>query len=146
MAILLIKFDSHWMDSLSQEEIDRYAANDLGFIDAYNARYQKYDVIEVREDGCPIGELECLPKFFVLKVDGKKADWLHLMEPQTTNELKFDTEKLESYVDKKTVMRRKYQFPLDDYLTKEKLDKIKTSEAMVIDTYDPNIVVDKAVK
>jgi len=145
MAILLIKADAHWMDALTEEEVQKYASKDLSFMDSYNARYQKGDVVEVREDGCPFGNSECLPKFLVVKVDGKKSDWLHLMTPETEDQLKFDDQKMESYVESKTILRRKYEFPIEALVSKTKMDTIKASESMVIDTYDSKSVLDKTI-
>lgn len=83
MALLLIKVTGHWMDKLTSEEVQARADKDPGFLDSYNARYQKGDVVEVRKDNAPFGRKEQLPNFLVVKVEGKKADHLHLMEPDT---------------------------------------------------------------
>jgi len=51
MAELLIYNNIHWMDGLTQNEIDIYSKKDENFQKKYDARYQKGDIVEVREDG-----------------------------------------------------------------------------------------------
>lgn len=51
MAEFLIYDKNHWMDSLTQEQIDEYTAKDASFPDKYSRRLQLGDVIEVRPDG-----------------------------------------------------------------------------------------------
>lgn len=51
MAELLIYNTEHWMDKLSIEEIENYKKLYSNFETKYNARYQRGDIIEIREDG-----------------------------------------------------------------------------------------------
>ena len=51
MAEFLIYNKDHWMDSLTQGQIRGYTKNNPNFMDKYNARYQRGDIVEVREDG-----------------------------------------------------------------------------------------------
>lgn len=43
--------------------------------------FQKYDVVEVLEDDTDPGKCVCLPDFLVVKMEGKKADFLYLKKP-----------------------------------------------------------------
>ena len=51
MAEFLIYNKAHWMDALTDKEIAAYVEKHPGFMDAYNGRHQRGDVIEVRPDG-----------------------------------------------------------------------------------------------
>ena len=51
MAEFLIYNKEHWMDSLTQKEIDEQVAKNEHFMDKYNARYQKGDIVEVQPNG-----------------------------------------------------------------------------------------------
>jgi hypothetical protein len=64
-AELLVKANGHWMDSLTQAEVDKL---DKGALESYEARAQKGDIIVVRPDGWKWGKEECLPNFIIVKV------------------------------------------------------------------------------
>lgn len=51
MAEFLIYDKDHWMDSLTQKQINDNEKEHPGFKDKYNRRYQRGDIIEVQEDG-----------------------------------------------------------------------------------------------
>ena len=63
----LVRAESHPMDKLTQEEVDKLNS---GQRDSYNARLQKGDIVVVRPDGWKWGKCECLPEFIVVKVPG----------------------------------------------------------------------------
>jgi hypothetical protein len=65
MAELLVKASGHWMDKLTQADVDKMDESELR---SYKARSQKGDVVVVRPDGWPWGKEECLPNFIVVKV------------------------------------------------------------------------------
>lgn len=65
MAEFLVKADGHWMDNLTQAQVNSLMAEQQ--ID-YNARHQKGDIIAVRPNGWAWGNKECLPHFVVVKV------------------------------------------------------------------------------
>ena len=140
MAILLIKTSGHWMDKLTEKEVQVRADKDPGFMDSYNARYRKGDVVEVRENDCKFGKKECLPSFLVIKVPGTKAENMHLMEPDTETiaAMEKDVEPEE-----KMLLRRKHKFDIEKEVSAERLDDIQKSEKMLIDTYDAVKVIDK---
>jgi hypothetical protein len=46
-----------------------------------NTGSRKGDVVVVRPDGWKWGREECLPRFVVVKVEGKEADWKYLERP-----------------------------------------------------------------
>ncbi len=50
MAEFLVYAKKHWMDDLTQTEIDAQIAKNPHFIDKYNKRYQWNDIVEVQED------------------------------------------------------------------------------------------------
>ena len=56
MAEFLIYNKEHWMDSLTEEQIKEYIAKRPKFLEGYEARYQRGDVVEVRPDGYWTGE------------------------------------------------------------------------------------------
>ena len=51
MAEFLVYNKENWMDALTQKQIDEHLVDDDDFMTKYNARDQKGDIIEVREDG-----------------------------------------------------------------------------------------------
>src|SRR6056297_845706 len=140
MAILLIKNSGHWMDKLTPKEVQARAYKDPGFLDSYNARYRKGDVVEVREDDCKFGKKECLPSFLVIKVPGTKAENMHLMEPDTET---ISATKKDAETEEKTLLRRKHKFDIEKEVSTTRFDDIQKSEKMLIDTYDAVKVVDK---
>ncbi len=74
-AELLIKANSHWMDGLSQSDIDNMTPSEK---QSYDARSQKGDIIVVRPDGWKWGKEERPPRFVVVKLKGvKEADVKH---------------------------------------------------------------------
>lgn len=48
---LLIYNKEHWMDSLTERELANMVKDDPKFQIKYDSRYQKGDIVEVREDG-----------------------------------------------------------------------------------------------
>jgi len=87
MAEFLIYNKTHWMDAMSQAEVDAKITVNPKWQTKYEARLQKGDIIEVREDGywsvkrkgfaAPTFALVCVPGVSV-------EDAKHYMEPQET--------------------------------------------------------------
>ena len=71
MAELLVKAKAHWMDSLSQEEVDKLPPYKR---QTYNARSQIGDVIVVKPNGWKWGREECLPNYVVVKIPNLKVE------------------------------------------------------------------------
>jgi len=65
MAEILIQARGHWMDNLSQAQID---ALDEGQKDSRNARIQLGDIVVVKPDGWVWGAEENLPRYLVVKL------------------------------------------------------------------------------
>jgi len=104
----------------------------------------KQDIWEVREDGAPLGNKECLPLYLIVKVEGKKADYLHLMEPITKPKLVFDEQLMEHRVEQEVVKVRKYQFN-EASISKERMAEIEKSKDMLVDTVQTSAFSEKAV-
>jgi len=51
MAEFLIYNKDHWMDALDQQKLDEYCFKYPNFMEKYNARYQRGDIVEIHEDG-----------------------------------------------------------------------------------------------
>ncbi len=76
-AEFLIYNKDHWMDALTQTQIDEYVQKYPNFMDKYDARYQRGDIVEVRPDGFYTSTLKGdLSKwaFRVVVVTGLKAE------------------------------------------------------------------------
>jgi len=71
MAELLVRAKNHWMDELTQKEVD---ALPDGNKETYTARSQKGDIIVVKPDGWIWGKSERLPNYVVVKVPGMKYE------------------------------------------------------------------------
>jgi len=100
MAEFLIYNKDHWMDALNQEQLDGYVEKYPKFMDKYNARTQRGDVIEVRPNGYWTG-----PKAH----NYNKSIFLLVTVP----ELKFeDAEKYGKPLtwESKLIKKRKYNF------------------------------------
>lgn len=68
------------MDKLTALELSQRILKNPAFEDKYNRRYQKGDIIEVREDGAPVTDNE-KEKFLLVHLNGvAKADALFLMD------------------------------------------------------------------
>lgn len=63
-AEFLIYNKDHWMDSLTQKQIDDHIVKDPQFQRKYDARFRKGDVVEIRKDGVGMVGLE--PESFAL--------------------------------------------------------------------------------
>jgi phage pi2 protein 07 len=70
-AELLVKASPHWMDSLTEDEVDDLTDDQK---EAYDARTQIGDIIVVRADNFTWGNSECLPDFIVIKIPGMSYD------------------------------------------------------------------------
>jgi hypothetical protein len=66
VAELLVKASPHWMDKLTQEDVDKMSVSEK---QSYDARSQKGDIIVVSPDDWQWGDEECLPRFEVVKKD-----------------------------------------------------------------------------
>ena len=64
-AELLVRAKGHWMDELTQAEVDKMGESERG---SYEARSQKGDIIVVRPDDWKWGKEEQLPNYIVVKV------------------------------------------------------------------------------
>lgn len=64
-AEFLVRAKGHWMDNLSQEEVDAMSNEKK---EQYDARTQKGDIIVVKPDGWEWGSGERLPDFVVVKI------------------------------------------------------------------------------
>ena len=71
---LLIYNKQHWMDKLTQKEIDERDKKYPGFRQKYERRYQKGDIVEVREDGYWNKHGFNRKAFAVLKIPNIKTD------------------------------------------------------------------------
>ena len=78
---LLIYNKEHWMDSLTQEEITEQSKTNEHFMEKYNSRYQRGDIVEVREDGYWDQRGFNKNAFAVVRVEGINPE-KYLMEPQ----------------------------------------------------------------
>ena len=81
-AELLIQARNHWMDNLSQSEIDKMSVNEK---QSYDARSQIGDIIVVRPDGWVWGKEECLPRFVVVKLPNVSVDDVKYLEQSLTD-------------------------------------------------------------
>ena len=83
MAELLIYNKEHWMDNLTPLEVSQRSKDSKHFLEKYNARTQKGDIVEVRKDKAPHTEIE-KASFAIIKVPGLSyEDGRYLMEPLT---------------------------------------------------------------
>lgn len=79
MAELLVRAQAHYMDRLTQEDIDKMSESEKR---SYEARSQIGDIIVVRPDGWAWGRCECLPDFLVVKLPNVKVeDVKHYEDP-----------------------------------------------------------------
>jgi hypothetical protein len=51
MAEFLIYNKDHWMDALTPQQLDEYCLKYPNFMEKYNARYQRGDIVGIHEDG-----------------------------------------------------------------------------------------------
>lgn len=119
MAEFLIYNTNHWMDALDSEQIAEYVKKcPKTFMDKYNARYQKDDVVEVQLGGYWIGpKAKAYDKSVFLLVivqeptfeDAKKyARPLYAQFPQSV--LNPETYEFETEWVEKMVKKRRYSF------------------------------------
>jgi len=85
-AELLVKASGHWMDELTQSEVDKMTPDAR---QSYDARSQKGDIVVVRPDGWKWGKEECLPNYIVVKVpEMTEAEAKKYEEPLTEEVVK----------------------------------------------------------
>ena len=81
MADLLILNIDHWMDKLTEDDLVEYTKKHSNFMDKYNRRSQKGDVIEVQEDNHWADSQTGKGKFKILRLPGvKKVDAIHYVD------------------------------------------------------------------
>ena len=81
MADLLILNIDHWMDKLTEDDLVEYTKKHSNFMDKYNCRSQKGDVIEVQEDNHWADTQTGKGKFKILRLPGvKKVDAIHYVD------------------------------------------------------------------
>ena len=93
MAEFLIYNKDHWMDALTPQQLDEYCLKHLNFMDKYEARYQRGDVVEIHEDGFwGTGPYPRTDVFRVVRVSG--------MSVQDAKQYHIPLEKVEFDLDK----------------------------------------------
>lgn len=118
MAEFLIYNKEHWMDALTQEQLDGYVQKYPKFMDKYNARNQRGDVVEVRPDGYWTGSKAPgydKSVFLLVTVPGLKFDDAKKYgEPLTVqfpvSVLNEDTGEFEDEWQSRLIKKRKYSF------------------------------------
>ena len=91
-AEFLIYNKDHWMDALTPQQVTEYVNKYPNFQAKYDARYQRGDIVEVREDGFYTSTLKGdLSKwvFRVVVVTGLKADNMYV-EPTPTKRRRYN--------------------------------------------------------
>lgn len=96
MAEFLVFNKEHWMDSLTQKQIDEQVAKDPDhFMDKYNSRYRKGDIVEVKPDGYWFSRTghgkECFALVIVAGMSYEDAK--HYMDTYIMNDKIFRTRK-----------------------------------------------------
>ncbi len=95
MAEFLIYNKDHWMDNINQEEYDKLMAHPHG-AEKYLSRYQRGDIVEVREDG-----------FYTSTLKGDLSKWAFRVVVVTG--LNVDNEYVKPVMDGEVMLkRRKY--------------------------------------
>jgi hypothetical protein len=116
MAELLVRAKKHWMDDLTQKQVDAMTPEEKR---SYSARSQIGDVIVVRGDGWKWGKCECPPEYVVVKVPGmSESDAKHYEES-----LYEDVEDKDGKVEKKLLRIRKHSLPKTDIETAKTEEK-----------------------
>jgi len=100
MAEILIQARGHWMDNLSQQEIDALDDNKK---ESRNARIQLGDIVVVKPDGWVWGNEENLPRYLVVK--------LPQLSVETINHFTESLMDLSDPENPKMKKKRKYQIP-----------------------------------
>ena len=91
-AELLIYNKDHWMDALTPQQLIEYNKKYPSFQAKYDARYQRGDIVEVREDGFYTSTLKGDTSkwaFRVVVVEGLNADNMYV-EPTLTKRRRFN--------------------------------------------------------
>jgi len=103
MVEFLIKAKDHWMDSLTEKEVENLSKEEK---EGYDARSQKGDIIVVKPDRWKWGKEECLPNFIIVKIpEMSLKDGLKYQESLMEDKTDINGE---SY--QKLLKRRKYFF------------------------------------
>lgn len=118
-AELLVKAKPHWLDGLSQIEIDKLIADEKIIREGYDARSQIGDIIVVKPDGWKWGKEECLPNFVVIKIPDLKYE-----DAKKYEESLLDITNIQN---PKILKHRKYQIP------KVVIDNAKQLSQTIID-------------
>jgi hypothetical protein len=86
MAEILIYKGPHWMDNLTQQEIDDFVAENEYWMDKYNARLQRGDIVEIQENGFWENRGWGIHAYWLLKVpDRTKAQALQFAQAWNRN-------------------------------------------------------------
>lgn len=118
MAEFLIYNKDHWMDALTQEQVEEYVEKYPNFQAKYDARYQRGDVIEVRPDGywteskAPGYDKSAFLLVTVpgLKFDDAKKYGRSLYQQFPISVLNKETGEFEEEWESRAIKRRRYNF------------------------------------
>jgi len=122
--------------------------------------FQKYDVVEVMEDGSDPGSAVCLPDFLIIQVDGVKADYEWMKDPVYNDDAEFepaldadgnqlkdaDGNDIMDVIKPPTLAAvRDAKFDFDSELSTEQMTSIKSSEAIKLISFPVESVLIKGV-
>ena len=123
MAELLIVNRKHWMDDLNEKQLAEYVEKYPKFMSKYDARTQKGDVVEVKDDGHWTGEGRGYDKsnFDVVIVKDKTvAELSYLQGPLTEDKytLEFDEITMTHKTVNNPVVVKKFKANISTYTDK----------------------------
>jgi len=100
MAELLVQARGHWMDGMSQQEINNLPESRK---DARDSRIQLGDIVVIKPDGWPWGNEENLPRYIVIKAPGVDVETVKHLTESLVDSSNPDSPKMKK--------KRKYQIP-----------------------------------
>jgi len=100
--------------------------------------FQKYDIVEVLEDGADAGRLVYLETFLIVRVPEKtRDDLLYLIQPLEQKQLEFPD------LPAQLLKVRQYKFDFDAKMTEEQLAAIRASVTLLIPDIDLSDIEEK---
>lgn len=128
MAELLILNRDHWMNTLTQKQIDEYVANyGAKWLDKYNARAEKGDVVDIKEDGhwTGVGRGYDKDHFDVVVVKGKTVQELEYLRGsliEVKEQYIYDIELMEGRFEPYDFVHKKFKSNISTWVDKEEIN------------------------
>jgi len=133
VAEILVFNREHWMDKLDEKQLATYVEKYPKFMDKYNARTQKGDVVQIEDDGHFKNGYDKRSFDLVIVKDKTKKELQSLMGPLLEDawEMKFDPVTMESKAIYTPILIKKFKSTVPIYDDKAEISLTAVVEKVI---------------